>query len=185
LVAESKIAVQAISGDDFDPANNYILWGLLLFAHSTMGRVRDLELADIGVTPEQSGALFLLARNGKATIGEMAEAWCRQRNSVSTLMERMAKQGLVKKVKVPKQRGLEIHITTKGRQMHDRIVRNGQVFNMVFGRFSGDERQEFARCLRIVLKGSQELMRTGKLSAGLRPDDPIARVQDEGPGING
>jgi DNA-binding MarR family transcriptional regulator len=162
LVAESKVAVRVRSGDDFDPGNNYLLWGLLLFAQSTMGRVRDLELADMGVTPEQSGALFLLAREGKSTIGEMADAWCRQRNSVSTLMERMAKQGLIKKVKVPRQRGLEIHITNKGRQMHDRIVRNGQVFDTVFAQFSEDERQEFARCLRIILKGSQVIMRSGK-----------------------
>jgi len=64
-----------------------------LWHNPVMGRVRDLELAAVGITPEQSGALFLLSRRGKSTIGEMAKAWCRQRNSVSTLMDRMAKQG--------------------------------------------------------------------------------------------
>jgi hypothetical protein len=46
--------------------NNFILWGLFFTSQSAVGRLRTLELAAIGVSPEQSGALILLAgNNGK------------------------------------------------------------------------------------------------------------------------
>jgi DNA-binding MarR family transcriptional regulator len=141
-----------------DP-NNYQLWRLFFIAQASMSRVRDLELAAIGVTPEQSGALFLLAARGKSTIGEMANAWCRQRNSVSTLMERMAKQGLVTKVKLPGQRDIEINITPKGREMHKRVLEDsGQVFDTIFSQFSDPERQGFAYCLKKVLSRSRSIL---------------------------
>jgi hypothetical protein len=37
--------------------NNFILWGLFFTSQSAVGRLRTLELASIGVTPEQSGVL--------------------------------------------------------------------------------------------------------------------------------
>jgi DNA-binding MarR family transcriptional regulator len=160
LTAESKSGLYKLDAkvDDVDPNNNYQLWRLFFVAQSVMGRVRDLELSGMGVTPEQSGALFLLAARGKSTIGEMADAWVRQRNSVSTLMERMARQGLVKKVKVPKQKDLEIEITAKGREMFKRIVASGQIFDLVFSSFSEKDRMEFARYLKMVLSRSRTIL---------------------------
>jgi DNA-binding MarR family transcriptional regulator len=164
LTAESKGGLNILEAkvDDVDPNNNYQLWRLFFVAQSVMGRVRDLELAGIGVTPEQSGALFLLAARGKSTIGEMADAWVRQRNSVSTLMERMARQGLVKKVKVPKQKDLEIAITPKGRETFKRIVASGQIFDKVFSSFTEKDRMDFARCLKMVLSRSRTILPENK-----------------------
>jgi MarR family transcriptional regulator, organic hydroperoxide resistance regulator len=144
--------------EDVDLHNNIRLWSMFFIAQSSMSRVRDLELAAVGVTPEQSGALFLLARRGKSTIGEMANAWCRQRNSVSTLLDRMEKQGLVKKVKIPKQKDLEVFITPKGQEMHNRVLSIGKVFDEVFNQFSEQDRQDFVRCLRMILSRSRNIL---------------------------
>jgi len=76
--------------------DTYYLWGLYFMSQSVLGRLRAIELGSMGVTPEKSGVLALLEKNnGKSSIAEMANAWTRQKNSVSTLVNRMAKQGLV------------------------------------------------------------------------------------------
>jgi DNA-binding MarR family transcriptional regulator len=159
LPAEIKSSTRA-SGieDNMDPNNNYRLWSLFFTAESSMSRVRDLELAAIGVTREQSGALFLLVGRGQSTIVEMANAWCRRRNSVSTLMERMEKQGLVKKVKVPNQKDLVVFITPKGREMHHRVLSTSNVIDIILNQFSEEDRQDFVRCLRMILSRSRNIL---------------------------
>jgi DNA-binding MarR family transcriptional regulator len=157
LLREStnKLPVRQENEDNMDSYDNLGLWRLFFTAKSSVSRVRDLELAAIGVTPEQSGALFLLANRGKSTIGQMANAWIRQRNSVSTLLDRMEKQGLVKKNKIPKQKDLEVCITPKGREMHNRILATGQVLDTIFNKFSEEDRQDFIRCMKKVISSSQ------------------------------
>lgn len=142
-----------------DQIDNFILWRLFFTTQSAIGRLRDLELSSIGVTPEQSGALFLLIRNnGKSTIAEMADAWLRQRNSVSTLIDRMANQGLVKKIKIPKQRELEIEITPKGREIHNRIINKTKIFDMVFADLTEKDKKQLAQYLRMILVRSRRLL---------------------------
>jgi DNA-binding MarR family transcriptional regulator len=142
-----------------DLVDNYVLWRLFFVSRSAVGRLHDLELAAIDVTPEQSGALFLLARNkGKSTIAEMSDAWLRQRNSVSTLIDRMSKQGLVKKIKVPKQKDLEIEITPKGRELHDRVRKTSKVFDKAFIDLSEEDRKQLAQYLRLILSRSRRLL---------------------------
>jgi DNA-binding MarR family transcriptional regulator len=170
----STLSVRHEKEDDVNPQDNLRLWRLFFAARSSMSRVRDLELAAIGVTREQSGALFLLAGRGKSTISEMANAWCRQRNSVSTLMARMEKQGLVKRVKIPKHKDLEVYITPLGREMHNRVLSTGQVFDTVFTQFSEEDRRDFAQYLRMVLSGSQAIL-DAKNRKSLREDDSTSK----------
>lgn len=159
MPAEIKTNMRAsINENNTDANNNFKLWSLFFTSESSMSRVRNLELAAIGVTREQSGALFLLAGRGQSTIGEMANAWCRRRNSVSTLMERMEKQGLVKKVKIPKQKDLVVYITPKGREMHHRVLLTSNVIDIIFNQFSEEDRQDFARCLKMVLSHSLAIL---------------------------
>lgn len=142
-----------------DPIGNFSLWSLFFTTQSAVGRLRDLELFSIGVTPEQSGVLFLLSRNqGKSTIAEMADAWLRQRNSVSTLIDRMSKQGLVKKKRIPKQKDLEIEITPKGRELHNRIRNTSKIFDLVFADLTREDKMKFAGCLNMVLSRSLGLL---------------------------
>jgi DNA-binding MarR family transcriptional regulator len=139
--------------------NNFILWGLFFTSQSAVGRLRTLELASIGVTPEQSGVLQLLAGNkGKSSIAEMADAWLRQKNSVSTLINRMSKQGLVEKIKIPKQKDLEIEITRKGRELYYKINNTSKVFDMAFADLSREDKKRFAHYLELVLARSRKIL---------------------------
>lgn len=159
MLFESKntLLVKSESEDNVNPDDNLRLWHLFFIARSSVSRARDLELAEIGITPEQSGALFLLAR-GNSTIRQMANAWCRQPNSVSTLLDRMEKQGLVKKIRIPKQRDLEVRITSKGRKSYKRILATGRIIDFVFNKFSEEDRQDFVRCMKMVISSSRIIL---------------------------
>ena len=139
--------------------DNSALWGLFFTSKSAVGRLRSLELSEIGVTPEQSGALQLLMfKDGKSSIAEMTHAWLRQKNSVSTLVDRMSKKGLVRKIKKPRQKDLEIEITPKGRELYDKIKDTSHVFDMVFAELSAEDKNRFASYLRLVLKKSRQIL---------------------------
>ena len=159
LSNKSTLSIKKKSVESPEELNNFVLWRLFFTAQSGVGRLRDLELAAIGVTPEQSGVLFLLTRNkGKSTISEMADAWLRQHNSVSTLVDRMAKQGLVKKIKIPKQKELEIVITPKGQEMHNLIKNNSKIFSLVFADLSEKDKKQLAQYLRFILFRSRRIL---------------------------
>jgi DNA-binding MarR family transcriptional regulator len=99
-------------------------WRLLDSARFAVGRLRDMELACSGLTPEQVAILnSLKIRNGKALVTEIANVWMRQRNSITTLVHRMEKLGLVKNNKYPGQKEIEIEITLKGENLLSKIPR--------------------------------------------------------------
>jgi DNA-binding MarR family transcriptional regulator len=99
-------------------SDEFYTWRMLDQAQFAIARLRDMELARSGITPEQTAILTMLhVRAGKSTITELASIWMRQRNSISTLVHRMAKQGLVKKIKRPGHKDLEIRMTGKGKTL--------------------------------------------------------------------
>ena len=74
------------------------LWVLLAQTRSVLYRVRQKELKQYNVSTEQSAVLFIIQAIGKkATPAEIARWLMRERNSVSSILGRMEKDGLVKK----------------------------------------------------------------------------------------
>jgi DNA-binding MarR family transcriptional regulator len=88
----------------------------------------------------------------------MADAWLRRNNSVSTLIDRMSKQGLVEKIKIPKQKDLEIEITPKWWELYYKIRDTGKVFDMAFADLSDKDKKRFAHYLRLVLARSRKIL---------------------------
>ncbi len=147
------------AGENHGSVDTFTLWRLLFNARNAVGRLREFELASSRVTPEQSQALLLLtSKNGTSNISEMADAWLRQRNSVSTLMDRMAKQGLVKKIKHPGHRELEIRITPRGQAMFNRTSDVRETFDRVFAVLSEEERNQLAQSLKAIVLRSRGLL---------------------------
>jgi DNA-binding MarR family transcriptional regulator len=140
-----------------DPSDSFVLWRLLVNSMSSISRLRDLELAELGITPEQSAVLLLLtSNNGKSNINHMAESWAKQRNSVSTLIDRMSKLGLVTKTRRPGKRELEIEITQKGLELQNKISRVTQ--DEVFKALSLEDKQKLAQYLKLLLIRSRRML---------------------------
>jgi MarR family transcriptional regulator, organic hydroperoxide resistance regulator len=96
--------------------NSYALWRYLDHARYMVFRLREKELAQSGLTPEQAQILDIIyTAGGFTTINFIVKSTQRQHNSISTLIARMSRQGLVKKTRTRRdKRAYRITITEKG-----------------------------------------------------------------------
>lgn len=138
--------------------DNFSMWLLLDFTEFAIGRLRDLELATIGITREQAMILQTLhASNGKSTIGNISDSIMRRTHSISTMVRRMEKQGLVRIIKHAKQKELEVAITSKGRQLREKITK--KTIDAIFSVLSQEERMSLSLSLKLLLVKARSLER--------------------------
>ena len=79
-----------------DRLSGYRLWMYLNTVRFTISRLRELELAHIGITVEQSSILQVLLDMGTSgKLKDLEYATLRQHHSISTIINRMIKQNLV------------------------------------------------------------------------------------------
>ena len=97
---------------------DYDLWVLLSRTYHVITRARDLELSHCGITREQAFTLFVIKMLGdQATPTAIAYHIYRQPNSVSELLKRMEKNGLITKGKNLQGKGrYVIRLTEKGQR---------------------------------------------------------------------
>jgi DNA-binding MarR family transcriptional regulator len=142
------------------PFNTWVLMDYTAFAIS---RLRDAELSQIGLTHEQSAILQILVRNkGRSTIHEISIAWMRQPNSVSTLINRMEKQGLVSKNRLAKQREYSIKITKKGYDLLKIVP--GVIIEDVFSILSAEDIRKLTQYLTLLFIEARTLQGNSNLS---------------------
>ncbi|OGO21479.1 MAG: hypothetical protein A2144_07110 [Chloroflexi bacterium RBG_16_50_9] len=130
--------------------NDYFsVWVLLDYTKFAISKVRDAELAKIGLTPQQAAVIRIILRRKKATITEISRTWMRRPHSISTIIDRMARQGLVKKIKHPGNRELEIEVTEKGEKLYHSI--KIESLEAVFSSLSKDDIQKLSQYLKLLL----------------------------------
>lgn len=141
----------------FDYTSDFDMWVLLDKAHFVIARSRFLEIAQYGLTKEQAQVLYVLQINGgSATQIQIADFTMRQHHSVSTLVNRMCKDGLVRKEKNRAGKGFRIFITKKGRDKYAKVTRNS--IKMIFSSMPSSDRQKLASYLNQLHKTARELL---------------------------
>ena len=92
------------------------LWVMLEQAQSAVFAAREKELAQYGISPMKAAVLFIVKSIGsKATPAEIARWILRKSHTVSGLLDRMEKDGLITKAKnLPKKNLVRVTITPKG-----------------------------------------------------------------------
>jgi DNA-binding MarR family transcriptional regulator len=137
--------------------NDAYLWGLLKHSTALISRARGLELAQHKITMEQMSILHvLLVSEGSATIDEIAAMIVRQHNSVSTIVNRMAKSGLITIEKRPHQKKYSVQITEKARSIVEGVPRKS--IEMVFTNLSLSEKEQLATCLEELISTAREVL---------------------------
>ena len=102
---------------------NYNTWIILDQARAAVARARELELGQYGLSVVHVTVLsYLHMKNRPLTIDEISRWNLREPHSVSTLISRMEKIGLVKKEKVPGDKKLRISLTEKGRDIKNKLT---------------------------------------------------------------
>ena len=121
----------------------YNLWTMLEQAHSGITLARDHELEPHRLSTIKDSALFIIDSIGpEATPAEISRWILRRPHSVSGLLDRMEKEGFIKKTKdLQKKNLVRVTITAQGRKAYSTSLKR-KAFNQVFNALTADEREK-------------------------------------------
>ena len=125
------------------------IWHLLYRTRFAVLRLRRLELANFGLTVEQSIILYgIRYSGGVSTPKRLEEITLRRQNSISTLTNRMIRSKLLSREKVPGKRRQRLMITSEG---CDRVKKaTTDSLSDVFSVLSPIEKQSLAKYLYVL-----------------------------------
>jgi DNA-binding MarR family transcriptional regulator len=111
----------------------YRLWILLNQASCALTRQRDIELKKYGFSVEESGILHVIQiAGGNATPAKIARYIIRKPNSVSRIVSRMEKKGLVRKSNDSKLKNqVRITLTDKGYQAYKNSTKKRSIIKVM------------------------------------------------------
>lgn len=143
---------------------DYNLWGLLSRTRDMIFKARAKEFASIGLTPRQASALLAIAAIGdKATPAEISRRLLREPHSVSGLLQRMERDGLVRQTNDLERKNLiRVNLTEKGQQALA-LSRSNECLHRIFSPLSAEQRQQLESILEILMvKAVEELDGLGR-----------------------
>ena len=122
---------------DFD------LWVLLRRTSHVVLKARDRELAKYGISAVQAAVLFLVRELGRDAIpAEISRQLLRDAHSVSGLLSRMEKDGLVRKVKdLDRKNLIRVELTEKGKQAYNESTKRESISGIMSSLPDKEQRQ--------------------------------------------
>jgi len=135
---------------DVSPAtNDYELWVLLHQTRDAIYKAREKEVEVYGLTPIKAATVFIIQAIGdRATPAEIARWLLREPNSVSELLDRMAKDGLIIKTRdLERKTQVRITLTEKGHQALEQS-RDYKTVQNILSALSGEEKKQ----MRLLLE---------------------------------
>jgi len=121
----------------------YGLWLLLILVKDVIHRARQEELRQVGITANEAGVLFYAqALGNRATPAEISRCLFKRPHSISTLISKMEKEGLVKKVNDLGRKNLvRVELTAKGQQARNHASKRA-VIHRIVSSLSEEEHQQ-------------------------------------------
>jgi DNA-binding MarR family transcriptional regulator len=139
-----------------DPDIN--LYILLDQVDSIVTSAVELELKHLHLTQPQVRILTMLSREGKAaTIEELASWTLKEFNSVSTLINRMEKKGLVKKVKKDGDLKTYISLSEQGSDIYHHHVTERSI-RLIFEKLTAAEKKQLETTLKKVRDTTRDIL---------------------------
>ena len=137
--------------------SNFELWGLIANTCYAISRSRFLEISKIGLTPQKAQILNIIKGNGGSILqNKMLGITIRQQNSVSDLVNRMVREGLITKMRLPNDRKYLLTIGKKGVEKLDHLPR--QSIEMIFSVLPTQDCQILNKALSKLLDKSSSLL---------------------------
>ena len=136
------MSVTPFSDDDLE------LWVLLQQARDAIFKARENELRDFNLSQVAAAVLELISIIGhRSTPAELSKWLVRKPNAVSTLLERMEKDGLVKRVKDLESKNLiRVERTERGHQLYNEAIKRESI-HRAMSWLSEAERQQMRSIL--------------------------------------
>jgi len=139
---------------------NEVLWARLFMATKVVERAREIELSRVQVSLIQAMVLHILKiASEPLTPTRLARMLCREPHSMSALIDRMEKQGLVqKKHDLSRKNLVRVVLTPKGEEAFRR-QRSMNVVPSITATLTKQERQALASCADKMRLRATELIR--------------------------
>ncbi len=133
---------------DNPSANLNYLWMMLHQARDAIFKLREKELKKFGISIPKAEILFTIEAIGyQATPTKISRRLLREFHSVSSILSRMEKQGLVKKVNdLDRKNMVRVCLTDKGQQVYHEAVRRETIVK-ILSCLSETEGQQLASSL--------------------------------------
>ena len=133
--------------------DTYDLWVLLSRTRNAMWKARQFELDKYNISVVQAATLMVIyAFAGQATPSDIARWIFQEPHSISELISRMEKIGLVKKVRDPiKKRRVRISLTDKGKEIYLSKSSKTEMMYKVISCLSHEEREQLGSILQKLL----------------------------------
>ena len=150
------------------------LWLLLRRVGDALYACHELVYGEYGITTEQCGVLAAIKARGPLRPVDLALILVRSPNSMSMLVDRMVKAGLVRRTRDRKdRRAVFVSITDKGREAADAAVPAGwQFIHEILSPLPYDEQRTLAHMLETV---------EWELVGYLNPEKDIAKIVKNSP----
>lgn len=142
---------------------NYKLWVLLAQTREAMLKSRQKELGRYNISPRQSAVLlFLQVAGDKVTPAEISRGLFRESHTISEILSRMEKQGLLKRVKDLSRKNLvRVELTEQGREACNRSAKRESI-HKILSVLSSEERQQLELYLRRLRDKALQLIQKKK-----------------------
>ena len=146
---------------------DYNLWVMLEQARTAMGTARDKELYHYKISFMKAAVLFIVdAIGNEATPAEISRWILRRSHSVSGLLDRMEKDGLIKKTKdLPRRNLVRVTLTDKGRQSLKDSMKRESIHNVMAILSESEYKQLYSLLEKVRDKALKE--------AGISPTPPF------------
>ena len=130
---------------------DYNLWVLLHQAKDAVFKARQKELSQYGISAMEAAALFIIQAIGdKATPAEISRWIFREHHTVTALLTRMEKKGLIAKCKDSDRKNLwRIGLTEKGQNAYRQSVKRESI-HTAMSPLSENERERLESYLKKV-----------------------------------
>ncbi len=130
--------------DDRDQA----LWLLLEQTRNAIYKARELELEQYGVSTVQAGVMFVIhTMGGSARPADIARWLVREPHSISGLLSRMERDGLIRRVPDPdRKNAVSVEFTDRGRDICMKTFERESV-RQILGSLSEEERTQLMGAL--------------------------------------
>jgi DNA-binding MarR family transcriptional regulator len=136
-------------GNNISEDKDYNLWVLLHQARDAIYSAREKELDQYDISTRQACVLFVInAIGGKAKIAEISRWILREPHSVSGILNRMEKKGLVRKAEESgKKNRISFTITAKGKKAFSESLKRESI-REIMSCLSEEEHQQLTSSMK-------------------------------------
>lgn len=153
----------------------FYIWTLIRNLSHLLGKVRDRELSQYGITVTQSAVLYMIKALGeRANPGNIARVLFREPTTISNTLIRMEKEGLIKRLKDSRRKSqVRVTLTEEGERAYRDSTRRESIKRLM-SQLPENKCRQISSCLGELRAAAMHDLGLSPQSPHLPPSDNVA-----------